>query len=135
MQPLKEALDWLAGNPPVIESYSATWNKVAEEVGKVATEYKSAVDATSAWTGPAADAYRAAAGGQLDALSGAASAAGSVGTVVGVMGMVVGFVREMVRDLIADLVGKLITWVLEAVFTLGFGTPVIVAQAVTAISK
>ncbi|KOV86599.1 hypothetical protein, partial [Nocardia sp. NRRL S-836] len=33
------------------------------------------------------------------------------------------------------LVGKLITWVLEAVFTLGFGTPVIVAQAVTAISK
>ncbi len=135
VQPLKEALDWLAGDPPVIESYSTTWKNVSQELGKVAAEYKAAVDATSPWTGPAADAYRGAAGGQLDALSGAASTAGSVGTVVGIMGMVVGFVREMVRDLIADLVAKLITWVLEAVFTLGFGTPVIVAQAVTAISK
>ncbi|WP_329790156.1 hypothetical protein V1227_39375 [Lentzea sp. DG1S-22] len=136
MQPLKEALDWLAGDPPVIESYSATWNKVSEELGKIAQDYQQAVQqGTAQWEGAAADAYRAAAGAQGDALAGAASTAGSVGTVVGVMGMVVGFVREMVRDLIADLVAKLITWVLEAVFTLGFGTPVIVAQAVTAISK
>ncbi len=135
MQPLKEALDWLAGDPPVIESYSTTWGNVSQELGKIAADYKAAVDGTAEWTGAAADAYRKSSGEQLDALSGAASTAGSVGTVVGVMGMVVGFVREMVRDLIADLVAKLITWVLEAVFTLGFGTPVIVAQAVTAISK
>ncbi|HUQ60817.1 WXG100 family type VII secretion target, partial [Lentzea sp.] len=135
MQPLKEALDWLAGDPPVIQSYSTTWGNVSQELGKITADYKAAVDATASWTGAAGDAYRKSAGEQLDALSGAASTAGSVGTVVGVMGMVVGFVREMVRDLIADLVAKLITWVLEAVFTLGFGTPVIVAQAVTAISK
>ncbi|MEU5691988.1 hypothetical protein [Actinosynnema sp. NPDC020468] len=135
VQPLKEALDWLAGDPPVIQSYSTTWNNVSQELGAIAGDYKAAVDGTGEWTGAAAESYRKAAGEQLDALSGAASTAGSVGTVVGVMGMVVGFVREMVRDLIADLVAKLITWVLEAVFTLGFGTPVIVAQAVTAISK
>ncbi|MFD4668895.1 hypothetical protein ACFWNN_04120 [Lentzea sp. NPDC058450] len=136
VQPLKDMLDWLAGDPPVIESYSTTWNNVATELGKIAQDHEAALKSgITAWTGPAADAYRANAKAQGDALTGAASAAGTVGTVVGLMGMVVAFVREMVRDLIADLVGKLIAWVLEAVFTLGFGTPVIVAQAVTAISK
>ncbi len=136
VQPLKDMLDWLAGDPPVIESYSTTWTTVSTEMGKISEDYAAALTSgTEGWTGAAADAYRAAATQQGDALSGAASAAGSVGTVVGVMGMVVAFVREMVRDLIADLVAKLITWVLEAVFTLGFGTPVIVAQAVTAIAK
>jgi hypothetical protein len=136
VKPLKDALDWLAGNPPVIESYSTTWKNVAEELGKVQGDYTRAVqEGTQGWTGKAADAYRAAAGEHADALSGAASAAGSVGTVVGVMGMVVGFVRDTVRDLIADLVAKLIDWVMEEVFSLGFGTPVVVAQAVTAISK
>ncbi|QQQ74824.1 hypothetical protein IOD16_27335 [Saccharothrix sp. 6-C] len=136
MQPLKEMLDWLAGNPPVIESYSTTWNNVAEELGKIAEEYGAGVRrGTEGWTGSAAETYRTNSEVHGDALTGAASAAGTVGTVVGLMGMVVGFVREMVRDLIADLVGKLIAWVLEAVFSLGFGTPVIVAQAVTAISK
>ncbi|MFF5093325.1 MULTISPECIES: hypothetical protein [Actinosynnema] len=136
MQPLKQMLDWLAGNPPVIDSYSQTWNNVAEELKAVAADYASAVaTGTEGWTGPAAEAYHRSAAEHGDALSGAASAAGAVGTVVGLMGMVVAFVREFVRDLIADLVGKLIAWVLEAVFSLGFGTPVIVAQAITAISK
>ncbi|ACU36517.1 hypothetical protein Amir_2580 [Actinosynnema mirum DSM 43827] len=136
MQPLKQMLDWLAGNPPVIDSYSQTWNNVAQELKAVAEDYASAVrTGTEGWTGPAAEAYRRSAAEHGDALSGAASAAGAVGTVVGLMGMVVAFVREFVRDLIADLVGKLIAWVLEAVFSLGFGTPVIVAQAITAISK
>jgi hypothetical protein len=136
MQPLKDMLDWLAGDPPVIQSYSTTWNNVSTELGKIGEDYNAALKSgTEGWSGPAAEAYRQSATEHSDALSGAASAAGSVGTVVGIMGMVVGFVREMVRDLIADLVGKLISWVLEAVFSLGFGTPVIVAQAITAISK
>src|SRR5256885_11114555 len=52
-----------------------------------------------------------------------------------IMGQVVSFVRETVRQLIADLVGKLISWVMEEVFSLGFGTPVVVAQASAAIAK
>ncbi|MBW4719900.1 WXG100 family type VII secretion target [Saccharothrix obliqua] len=136
MQPLKDMLDWLAGNPPVIESYSTTWNNVGTELGKVAEDYRAAVaSGTAGWEGAAAARYLTNSQVHGDALTGAASAASTVGTVVGLMGMVVAFVREMVRDLIADLVGKLIAWVLEAAFTLGFGTPVIVAQAVTAISK
>ncbi|NGY64502.1 hypothetical protein G7043_36885 [Lentzea sp. NEAU-D13] len=136
VQPLKDMLDWLAGDPPVIESYSATWGKVSEELGKIAEEYGALVaSGAKGWTGAAAEKYLENSKVHGDALTGAASAAGTVGTVVGMMGMVVAFVREMVRDLIADLVGKLIAWVLEAAFSLGFGTPVIVAQAVAAISR
>ncbi|MFF5100522.1 MULTISPECIES: hypothetical protein [Actinosynnema] len=38
VQPLKEALDWLAGDPPVIRSFSETWGNVAAEVRAVAEE-------------------------------------------------------------------------------------------------
>ncbi|MFE9750599.1 hypothetical protein ACFYOT_37320, partial [Saccharothrix saharensis] len=52
VQPLKDMLDWLAGDPPVIESYSATWGKVAEELGRIAEEYSSGVQrGTEGWTG------------------------------------------------------------------------------------
>src|SRR6186713_2866364 len=32
VQPLKDALDWFAGDPPVIRSFSETWANVAAEV-------------------------------------------------------------------------------------------------------
>ncbi|MFC6094898.1 hypothetical protein [Saccharothrix lopnurensis] len=35
---MKEALDWFAGDPPVIRSFSETWSNVAGEVGRIATE-------------------------------------------------------------------------------------------------
>src|SRR3981081_1059194 len=74
LQPLKQALDWLAGNPPVIQSYGETWGNVAKEVGKVAEEFASEVQrGTADWKGPAADAYRAAATAHASALSGAAN--------------------------------------------------------------
>src|SRR5438874_1462359 len=60
---------------------------------------------------------------------------GAISTAVMIMGQVVSFVRTTVRQLIADLVGKLISWVMEEVFSLGFGTPVVVAQASAAIAK
>ncbi|MEC3979850.1 hypothetical protein [Amycolatopsis sp. H20-H5] len=136
VQPLKDMLDSLAGDPPVIQSYSQTWGNVAKSLEDTQVNYSNAVkNGTASWTGAGADAYRESAKQTAEALSGAATVAGGIGTVVMIMGEVVSFVREFVRQLIADLVGKLISWVLEAVFSLGFGTPVIVAQAVTAIAK
>ncbi|MEU3274215.1 hypothetical protein ABZ639_25525 [Saccharomonospora sp. NPDC006951] len=136
IQPLKDMLDSVCGDPPVIQSYSETWGNVATRLEETQADFANAVKTgTSGWTGGGANAYRDSCREQEETLAGAASVAGSVSTVVMIMGEVVGFVRETVRDLIADLVGKLISWVLETVFSLGFGTPVVVAQAVTAISK
>lgn len=136
MQPLKDMLDAVAGDPPVIQSYSETWGNVAKKLEDTQVEFSNAVkNGTSGWTGEAADAYRKQATEQAEAISGAATAAGAISTVVMIFGEVVAFVREFIRQLIADAVGKLISWVLETVFSLGFGTPVVVAQAVTAIAE
>ncbi|WP_206790016.1 DNA/RNA non-specific endonuclease [Amycolatopsis sp. MtRt-6] len=136
IQPLKDMLDSLAGNPPVIQSYADTWGNVSKALGERKTDFDNAVkNGTTGWTGAGADAYRKFAAEHSDALSGAATVAGAISTVTMIMGQVVSFVRETVRQLIADLVGKLIAWVMETVFSLGFGTPVVVAQASAAIAK
>ncbi|MGW5747051.1 hypothetical protein [Amycolatopsis sp. NPDC003861] len=136
VQPLKDMLDSVAGNPPVIQSYADTWGNVSKALGERKTDFDNAVkNGTTGWTGAGADAYRAFAAEHSDALSGAATVAGAISTVTMIMGQVVSFVRETVRQLIADLVGKLIAWVMEEVFSLGFGTPVVVAQASAAIAK
>ncbi|WP_051362846.1 RHS repeat-associated core domain-containing protein [Amycolatopsis thermoflava] len=136
VRPLKEALDWLAGDPPVIQSFADTWANVAAEVGTIAGDLGNEVNnGTAGWSGQAADTYRGAGAEQADALAGAAALADGISSGVMIMGTVVGFVREMVRDIVAELVGKLITWALEAACTLGFATPLIAAQATTAISS
>ncbi|MFJ7212371.1 hypothetical protein [Amycolatopsis sp. NPDC098790] len=136
VQPLKDMLDSVAGNPPVIQSYADTWGNVSKALGERKTDFDNAVkNGTTGWTGTGADAYRKFAAEHSEALSGAATVAGAISTVTMIMGQVVSFVRETVRQLIADLVGKLIAWVMEEVFSLGFGTPVVVAQASAAIAK
>jgi RHS repeat-associated protein len=136
VRPLKEALDWFAGDPPVIRSFSETWGNVAAEVGRIAADYGNEVKTgTAGWTGQASDTYRGKATETADAIAGAGALADGISAGVMIMGEVVAAVRELVRDLVAEIVGKLITWALEAVATLGLGTPVIVAQATAAISK
>ncbi|MEV0057606.1 hypothetical protein AB0H34_44845 [Saccharopolyspora shandongensis] len=136
VQPLKEALDWFAGDPDGVKAYGATWQKVSEAVKQAAEEYNGAVQGdTSEWTGAAGDAYRKHAEEKASALNDASELAGILSTVVTVMGEVVSFVREFVRDLVADCVSRLITYALEALCTFGLGTPVIVAQATAFISK
>jgi RHS repeat-associated protein len=136
VRPLKEALDWFAGDPPVIQSFADTWGNVAAEVNSVAADFlQESRTGTSGWTGTAADAYRGHTAEAADALSGAAVLADGISAGVMVMGQVVAFVREFIRDLVGELVGKLISWALEVAATLGLATPVVVAQATSAIAK
>ncbi|WP_143229678.1 DUF6531 domain-containing protein [Actinophytocola xanthii] len=136
VRPLKEALDWFAGDPPVIQSFSQTWANVAAEVAAVSQDYlREARSGTAGWSGQAGEAYRTHATESADALAGAGVLADGISAGVMIMGEVVAFVREFIRDLVADLVGRLIAWALEAAATLGLATPVIVAQATAAISK
>ncbi|HKS44794.1 MAG TPA: DUF6531 domain-containing protein [Amycolatopsis sp.] len=136
VKPLKDALDWLAGNPPVIQSFADTWGNVAKEVGTIAGDLSNeAKNGTAGWTGEGADAYRGHVAEQADAIAGAAGLADGISTGVMIMGQVVAMVRETVRDLVAELVGKLVSWVLEEACTLGFATPLVAAQATTAITN
>lgn len=136
VEPLSQILDQLAGNADAVASHAATWRNVAQAVGEVATDFGPAVAAdTAGWTGSAADAYRTRGASLTNLLSAASTASGGVGSAIEMAGMIVGIVREVVRDLIADLVGRLIAWAAEVAFTLGLATPVVVAQATSAIAK
>jgi RHS repeat-associated protein len=136
VRPLKEALDWFAGDPPVIRSFSETWANVAGEVNKVAQDLQTEANSgTAGWTGAAADAYRRHTAETADAVAGAGTLADGISAGVMIMGEVVAFVREFVRDMVGELVGRLISWALEVAATLGLATPLVVAQATAAISK
>jgi hypothetical protein len=136
VEPLSQILDRLAGDADAINAHAATWQNVAQAVGDVAADYGPAVAAgTAGWSGDAANAYRTRGADLTNLLSAAGTASGGVGTAVEMAGLIVATVREVVRDLIADLVGRLIAWALEAAATLGLATPVVVAQATSAIAK
>ncbi|MFS8101788.1 DUF6531 domain-containing protein [Lentzea alba] len=119
LEPLKEALDKLAGNPEVVKSFGQTWQNVAGRLNAVAEDYTANVNNDLAeWTGAAAHAYRAASADRADALRTAAETCAGVSSAVMMAGEVVAAVRIMVRDLIAALVSGLI----EAVLPPGPGT-------------
>ncbi|PWW61849.1 TNT domain-containing protein [Actinokineospora spheciospongiae] len=140
IKPLRDALNWLAGDADQIAAYAATWKNVSEAVAAVAAEFKTEVDnGTAGWAGPAADAYRRNTAGQNEHITAAASGAGTIGTVVEVVGVLVGTVRGIVRDLVAECVSTLLVripqWLAEAGLTLGLATPHVVASAAALIAK
>ncbi|MEV4728928.1 hypothetical protein [Saccharopolyspora sp. NPDC049426] len=136
VQPLKEALDWFAGDPDGVAAYGKTWENVSKAVEEAAQQYKDAVKAdTASWTGAAGDAYRKTAAEKGEALAGAAKLAGTISSVVTIMGEVVSFVREFVRDLVADCISRLITYALEALLPPIASLAWVIPQAVAFISK
>lgn len=140
VRPLKEALDWLAGNPDEIAAHAATWRNVAAATTANQQEYAELVRAqTSGWAGTSGDAYRDHAALQADALGGIAKASEGISYAVEGAGLIVGLVRGIVRDLIAQFVGTLAArlpqWLAEAGLTLGLATPVVVGQVAALVAR
>ncbi|MBM7491916.1 hypothetical protein JOD64_003138 [Micromonospora luteifusca] len=140
VEPLSDALDWLAGDPDQITAYAQTWHNVARHVGTQATAFGAAVGSDLAdWAGAASDAYRAYASRHEGSLNDIASAADLIGMLVEGAGLLVALVRELVRDLIADFVSvlavRLWEWLAEAGLTLGLATPWVAAQVSALVAK
>lgn len=140
VRPLKEALDWLAGNPDEIAAHAATWRNVSAFATGTHQQFADAVRAqTTGWAGASGDAYRGHAAQQLEAIGGIATASGAISYAVEGAGLLVGLVREIVRDLIAQFVGTLAArlpqWLAEAGLTLGVATPVVIGQVAALVAK
>jgi uncharacterized protein YukE len=132
VKPLREALDWLAGNPAQIQAHAQTWNNVAGALHDRAEDLDRAVrwDMTE-WTGSAADAYRTWTGQQTAAADALAKAAEALAAITEAAGLLVAGVRMLVRDGIATLVSRLIVYAAEEVASLGLATPLVVEQVAT----
>ena len=140
VRPLKEALDWLAGQPDEIAAHAATWRNVAEATAATQQGYTAAVQSQTAdWFGASGDAYRNHAAQQADALGGIAAVAGAISYAVEGAGLLVGLVRSIVRDLIAQFVATLAVrlpqWLAAEGLTLGLATPVVVSQVASLVAK
>ncbi|WP_068063863.1 DUF6531 domain-containing protein [Nocardia xishanensis] len=136
VEPLQEALNWVAGDPDQIEAYAKTWSNVSEKINEAAEAHKRAVEQDiSEWQGATATAYRGRAAETADALAAATKAAEAASQAIQMAGGVVAAVRMMVRDIVAQAVGRLAVWAAEAIFTLGVGTPVVATQATVYVAK
>ncbi|SDI59839.1 hypothetical protein SAMN05192558_106348 [Actinokineospora alba] len=138
--PLRDALNWLAGDADQIAAYAQTWKNVSQAVAGVAADHQTEVtNGTAGWVGPAADAYRTNAGQQNEHITAAGTGAETIGTVVEVVGVLVGVVRGIVRDLVAECISTLLIrlpqWLAELGLTLGLATPHVAASVAALVSK
>ncbi|MEV4345012.1 WXG100 family type VII secretion target [Actinoplanes sp. NPDC049596] len=132
VEPLREALDWLAGDPGQIKAHAQTWTNVAGALHDRAADLDRAVRwDTTEWTGAAADAYRTWTGQQKAAVDALANAAETLASITEAAGILVAGVRMLVRDGIATLVSRLIVYAAEEVASLGLATPLVIEQVST----
>jgi hypothetical protein len=132
--PLRQALDWLAGQPPVINSFAATWQNVSGALDAAADRLTTAVRADTAGMDSAAlDAYRLLIDGQAALIRATGVAASGVGAAVTLGGVVVATVRCTVRDLVAEAVGNIVSKALQALFVVTI--PKVVAEIVALVAK
>ncbi|MFC7481164.1 WXG100 family type VII secretion target [Luedemannella flava] len=133
--PLRDALDWLAGDAAQIAAHAATWRNIAADVRASASTLSGHVRVDVAgWGGTAGPAYRTWSGEQSGALSALARAADAMAVITEAAGFVVSAVRAMVRDAIAVVVSRMIVYATEEVFSLGFATPLVVEQVSTLVA-
>lgn len=135
VEPLREALDMLAGDPAAIQGYADQWREQAEKVAASATDLGEYVKRdTATWTGEAGDAYRKQAAEQADGVGAAGMAAESVARAVETAGQVCAAVRMIVKELIAEFVAKVLMrlpiWLGEISASCGLALPLVIADLV-----
>lgn len=136
IQPLKEALDWLAGDPETVETHAMTWDNIAEELFGIGEELQTRLDSDlDTWQGEASDAYREMLGVNVDVAGMLGGTAAGMASATRGAGTLVSMVREFVRGFVADCVARVAVWVAEAVFSLGLATPVVAAQIAVAVTR
>ncbi|MBX6748538.1 MAG: WXG100 family type VII secretion target [Micromonosporaceae bacterium] len=129
--PLREVLDWLAGDPGQIAGHAMTWRNVSAALATQHQDLTASLSQVATWQGSAADAYRNWAQAQHNAVAGLSAAAGGIAEITECAGLVVATVRVLVRDLIAMAFSRAVVYVTEEVLSLGYATPLVAVQVST----
>ena len=136
VQPLRDALNALAGDHDQIHANAQTWHNIATAL---ATTTNPVTTAPAGWAGPAATTHHDRARDNGLAIRGLASGASGLSTVVEGAGMLVATVHTLVRDLIAQFVATLAVrlpqWAAAAGLTLGIATPAIALQVTALVAR
>ncbi|HEX6684370.1 MAG TPA: hypothetical protein VF062_16325 [Candidatus Limnocylindrales bacterium] len=114
-RPLKEPLDWLAGNVDAIQNNSKTWANIRVRVNEAARQYAEALDQNMAmWQSRAGRAFQNEARTHIEAMQSLSlmAAVGEKG--VAILAGVIALVRNTIRDIIADIIGAIISKAIQA---------------------
>jgi uncharacterized protein YukE len=135
MAPLHQELEMLTGSPEQVKALAATWDNLAAELGTAADDHRrTAISLSQEWTGVAADSYQRTADGLATATDQVAQMCSGIADALEMSAAVVQVVYEIVKGIISDLVAEIVTLLLEEMATAGFGTPVVIAQAISKIA-
>ncbi|EGQ72691.1 hypothetical protein HMPREF9062_2512, partial [Actinomyces sp. oral taxon 448 str. F0400] len=136
VHPFPEILDKLAGDADAVRAGSQTWVNISDHLKEQAQGLRNAIKRDmEGQVGRAADAWRSEGADLAAALESLGDLAHSVSTGLGIAGFIVQFVHDMVRDTISEAIGMFCQSVLEEVFSLGLGTPAVVAQISTWVAE
>lgn len=138
--PLRQALDFLAGDPVAIRRQAQTWRNIAARLDQSATNlHDAAARDLAAWTGPAADQYRAYVEADVKVIRGHRQGAAALATAIEVAGIFIATVRLVVRNLLADFLSfitvRLAEWIVEELITGGLATPLVIAQVASLVGE
>lgn len=125
---LREPLDRLAGNPAEVVARATDWHRGARAAAAEAAE-RGRPD-LGGWTGAAADAARAAAARDAEALTGLAAGCAAVADRLLEVGATIGAERALIRDTVAGFLWDLARWAVASIASAGTLTPLAVASAV-----
>ncbi|WP_291412621.1 M15 family metallopeptidase [Actinophytocola sp.] len=132
---LREPFDVLQGDPGAITSSASSWGGSSSSLSATAGQYRQAATTqTRAWTGTAADGYRAASTNHANGLSALSEASKAVSSAMTQAGQALASARKTVMDLISEAVQKIIQICIEALSKswLSFGASIAmgIAQSV-----
>ncbi|MCA1195193.1 WXG100 family type VII secretion target [Saccharopolyspora sp. 6V] len=115
LTPLREALDFLAGDPNAIKEGADTWQQVKTDLEQLAADIPGQVQSGCAdWQGKACDTYQQRAGEFAEGVQAMAISAGTASGAMATAGTMVATCRGLVRDIIAAVVAELIKGALAA---------------------
>lgn len=131
----RRTLDALVGNPDIVEAYSETWKNISEELTKIGSDWRTAVEKDLAtWSGETAGAYRDRAATLVDHIDAAGGAAAALAVTMEKTAKIVDAVRTLVQDILTELAGILIGYTAMILCSGGTATPFLTALALKQIA-
>ena len=134
-EPFKQWMDELAGSADQVRAHAQTWTNTAEAMSAQADSMEAdVVSLLGGGSGQMIEAARVRCAQTIDALRAGASATSAMSTALGVLAEVVGVVHGLVVSTLSDIIGQLTQAILEEVCSIGFATPLVVAQISTKVT-
>lgn len=135
LNPPKEWMDKLAGNPGEVGALAETWNNVAKSLNEQASQLSHRVSSDLGhMTGDAVDAYRNHADQLVQSLEAMSVGASASASAYQKASDIVAVVHELVVTGLSQVVGSIISYAAEFVCSLGLATPLIIEQVDTRIA-